>query len=348
MHSTSEIWRHFGIEDDPFGVTPDPRFIHFNTRFRPIVGALYEAIFEGRCFGAVSGPPGTGKTTLANYLMQQLGEATDVVHLDCAFRTEEELLHGVMATLGLPPEQDGFFSNWLRLRAHLLERHGQGRRVVLIYDEAHRLTPELLESVRLFWNLETTRAKLVQIILLGQPGLIQMIRSRELEQLAQRLTVVYEFPPLEQAEVRDYIDYRMEMAGATKRVFYDDAVESITRLSRGIPRNINTVCFQALRLAFQRNRTTIDARLIGSIGTALPGHFTLAAPVDNGLSAAPRALAPHEIEPARRAKRKAVPSSQVAGLLPVAGTSDTQDAKQPEANMPEADMEVPANVTSVQ
>lgn len=343
MNSTTEIWRHFGIEEDPFGVTPDPRFIHFNTRFRPAVGALYEAIFEGRCFGAVSGPPGTGKTTLANYLLAQLGEATDVVHLDCAFRTEDELLHGVMACLGLPPEPDGFFSNWLRLRGHLLERHAQGRRVVLIYDEAHRLTPALLESVRLFWNLETTRAKLVQIILLGQPALLQMIRTRELEQLAQRLTVVYEFPPLELPEVRDYVDYRMEKAGATKRVFYDDALEAITRLTRGIPRNINSVCFQALRLAFQRDRTTIDAKLISSLGVAMPGHAVLSAPVEGEASATIRPLAPHEIEPPRRNRRRAVPGESTAGLLPAAPPSDSMAA---EVNTPERSMEEQANATS--
>jgi len=306
MSNAARLLRHFGLDEDPFGVTPDPRYVFFHTHFRPAAAAIYDAIHEGRCFAAIAGPPGTGKTTLANYLLDHLNEATEVVRLDCAFANEEELLYGVMASMGVAPEPGGYFSNWLRLRAHLLERLGQQRRVVLIYDEAHRLTPKFLESVRLFWNLETTREKLVQIILLGQPPLLHMIRSKELEQLAQRLTVVYEFPPLEESDVKEYIDHRLRLAGVNKNVFQQEAVHAITKLSHGIPRNINTICAQALRTAFQRDRTTVDGKMIQGLGAAMPGHMVLnmaAAPVEREESPE-RALLPHEVDTVPRGRRR--------------------------------------------
>jgi general secretion pathway protein A len=317
MTNAERLLRHFGLEEDPFGVTPDPRYVFFHSHFRPAAAAVYDAIGEGRCFAAIAGPPGTGKTTLANYLMDHLNEATEVVRLDCAFANEEELLYGVMASMGVAPDTSGYFGNWLRLRAHLLERLGQQRRVVLIYDEAHRLSPKFLESVRLFWNLETTREKLVQIILLGQPQLLHMIRGRDLEQLAQRLTVVYEFPPLEEPDVKEYIDHRLRLAGVTKNVFQQDAVHAITKLSRGIPRNVNTLCSQALRLAVQRDRVTVDAKLIAGLGMSMPGLTVLSTTAtETDEPRSERELPPHEaLWSGRRRKELAAAPAKSNGMI---------------------------------
>ena len=223
MTNTALVWQHFGFDEEPFGVTPDPRYVHFNARFRPAVAALYEAIQEGRCFGVIAGPPGTGKTTLANYLLQQLGEATDVVHLDCAFSSEEELLHGVMASMGVPPSRTASSAIGFDC-AHTCWSAIAGPQGNSHLRRGAPVESALLESVRLFWNLETTRDKLVQIVLLGQPALLQTIRSREMDQISQRLTVVYEFPPLEEREVKQYIEHRLAKAGVERSIFQNDAV----------------------------------------------------------------------------------------------------------------------------
>lgn len=262
MQSLKRILEHFGLQEDPFGVTPDPEYLCFIDQYRNAVTRLHDSIANYRCLGVVCGQPGMGKTTLMQYLDEAMGQEADFGMLSCTMETKEELLFAVMAALGVSPEPGGYFPNWLQLHSHLLDRHGQRRRVVLIYDEAHRLSVQMLEMVRLLSNLETTRFKLLQIILCGQQTLLQKLNSRELEQMGQRVTVSVELQPLSVPETMTYIEHRLAVAGRTRRVFTAEAVTSITRLSRGVPRNINRLCYGSMGLACGKGRQTVDSELV--------------------------------------------------------------------------------------
>src|SRR5215510_1924248 len=217
---------HFGLTEPPFAITPDPRYLYLSEAHREALAHLLYGIGEGGGFVQLTGEVGTGKTTLCRCLLEQLPPRVDVAFVLNPKVTDVELLTTICEELRLPPCAGATSRKHLvdALHHHLLEAHRQGRRTVLIIDEAQDLAPDVLEQVRLLTNLETSTEKLLQIILIGQPELIRLLAQPGLRQVHQRVTARYHLQPLSRAETHAYVRHRMAVAGRSDRVFTDDAV----------------------------------------------------------------------------------------------------------------------------
>src|SRR5919201_4070009 len=232
---------HFGLKEPPFSITPDPRYLYMTERHREALAHLLYGIGQGGGFVQLTGEVGTGKTTLCRCLLEQVPPEVDVALLFNPKLTSFELLAAVCDELRIPyPEGTTSLKVLVdALYRHLLDAHARGRRTVLIVDEAQDLSAEVLEQIRLLTNLETTREKLLQIILIGQPELITLLEREDLRQLAQRITARYHLEPFAADETRAYIRHRLQIAGRTRGLFTEAAMRTVHAASRGIPRLIN-------------------------------------------------------------------------------------------------------------
>ena len=255
---------HFGLREPPFSITPDPRFLYLSARHREALAHLVYGVGQHGGFVQLTGEVGTGKTSVCRCLLEQLPAHVDLALVLNPRLSPVELLATVCDELGIayPPGTTSPKELVDRLQRHLLEAHAGGRRTVLIVDEAQNLSPEVLEEVRLLTNLETTREKLLQVILIGQPELTAILDQPKLRQLAQRVTARYHLEPLSRAETRAYIRHRLAVAGRGRAVFTEAALRALHRRSRGIPRLINAVADRALLGAYTRERSRVDAATV--------------------------------------------------------------------------------------
>ncbi|MGH7333123.1 MAG: ExeA family protein [Candidatus Rokuibacteriota bacterium] len=255
---------HFGLKESPFSISPDPKFLYMSSRHREALAHLLYGISGGGGFVQLTGEVGTGKTTICRYLLEQLPPDVDVALILNPKVTALELLGTVCDELRIPYPPGTTSMKVLvdALYRHLLGAHARARRTVLIIDEAQNLTVEVLEQIRLLTNLETTREKLLQIILIGQPELSQMLESQELRQLAQRVTARYHLLPFSSPETRGYVLHRMEVAGQREVAFSEAAIHEVHRRSGGVPRLINVICDRALLGAYAHDQRRIDARTV--------------------------------------------------------------------------------------
>jgi general secretion pathway protein A len=245
----------FGLQEKPFAITPDPRYLYLSERHAEALAHLLYGINEAGGFIQLTGEVGTGKTTVIRSLLEQLPGHAEVALILNPRVTPAEFLLTICEELHLQvPEQGrGSTKALMDLLGHyLLEAHARGRRVVLIVDEAQNLSPQTLEQVRLLTNLETATTKLLQIILIGQEELRTQLEQPDLRQLAQRITGRYHLSPLSRDETAGYVKHRMRVAGATAEAFTPGALKEIHRLSGGIPRVINVVCDRSLLGAYTR------------------------------------------------------------------------------------------------
>ena len=239
----------FDLKEAPFSLTPDPAFLYLSVAHRDALAHLLYGVGQGGAGGFVqlTGEVGTGKTTLCRCLMEQVPEKTQVALILNPLVTAQELLATICEELGL--EMSGIaHSNKAMVDAlnhYLLEQHSQGRRVVVVIDEAQNLSPEALEQVRLLTNLETTKDKLLQMGLLGQPELRQLLQRKNLRQLSQRITARYHLAPLGQDESFAYVRHRMKVAGASRNPFGQSALRALYQHSGGVPRLINSIADRA-------------------------------------------------------------------------------------------------------
>ena len=255
----------FGLNEKPFSITPDPRYLYLSERHAEAMAHLLYGINEAGGFVQLTGEVGTGKTTVVRTLLARMPPHVDVALILNPRVTPAEFLQSICEELGVAVEDaDRHSVKHLVdvLHRRLLSAHAAGRRVILIVDEAQNLSPEVLEHVRLLTNLETATQKLLQILLIGQPELREMLDRTELRQLAQRVTGRYHLNPLNRDETRNYVRHRLRVAGASGEIFTPGALAEVHRLSSGIPRVINVCCDRALLGAYTRENPKITAALV--------------------------------------------------------------------------------------
>ncbi len=257
---------YFGLAEAPFSITPDPAFVYLSQRHRDALAHLLYGVGQGGSGGFVqlTGEVGTGKTTLCRCLLEQVPENTHIALVLNPLMTPIELLAAICEELGIDIRFSQFSAKTLvdRLNQYLLRAHQAGERVVVVIDEAQNLSQDALEQVRLLTNLETSKEKLLQIVLLGQPELRDLLQRRSLRQLAQRITARYHLTPLGPRDSALYVKHRMQVAGAVRNPFRQSALKALYQRSHGVPRLINIIADRALVGAFARERQDIDARLV--------------------------------------------------------------------------------------
>ena len=239
----------YGLREQPFGVTPDPRFLYMGPAQQEAFSSLVYGIETGRGFMALIASPGLGKTTIILKLMETLRESARTAFLFQTHTNSEEFLRNLIADLDIEPCGNDLGELQRQLGDLLIQEAKSGKRIVVIIDEAQNLTDGILEMVRMLSNFETPQAKLLQIVLVGQPQLADKLASPHLEQLRQRISIITHFPPLADGDIPPYIDHRLRVAGFQgSDLFTQAALGLIAAYSKGIPRNINNICFQALSL----------------------------------------------------------------------------------------------------
>jgi general secretion pathway protein A len=255
----------FGLIEKPFAITPDPRYLYLSERHAEALAHLLYGINESGGFIQLTGEVGTGKTTVVRTLLSQVPQHADVAVILNPRVTPAEFLLTICEELGVgldEADRDSVKEMVDALNRRLLGAHAEGRRIIVIVDEAQNLSAEVLEQVRLLTNLETATQKLLQIILIGQPELRELLDRTELRQLAQRITGRYHLSPLSQQETRQYVRHRLRVAGASGEIFTPAALREVHRLSSGIPRVINVVCDRALLGAYTRETRSVTPSLV--------------------------------------------------------------------------------------
>lgn len=257
---------YYGLREQPFGVTPDPRFLYFGATHREALASLFYGIESGCGFLALIAPPGMGKTTLLFHLLEKLRGTAQTVFL---FQTQcgsREMFRHLLNDLGIDSTDQDLATMHESLNNVLLSNARKGRRVVLVIDESQNLRESVLETVRLLSDFETPQAKLLQIILAGQPQLADKLAHPSLTQLRQRISVISRLQPFTRVETMVYIEYRLCRAGYSGApLFSYAAADMIASGSKGIPRIINNLCFNALTLGFAKRQKQIDADTVREV-----------------------------------------------------------------------------------
>jgi general secretion pathway protein A len=255
----------FGLTEKPFAITPDPRYLYLSERHAEALAHLLYGINESGGFIQLTGEVGTGKTTVVRTLLSRVPHHADVAVILNPRVTPVEFLLTICEELGLDmaeADRDSVKQMVDALNRRLLQAHAEGRRIIVLVDEAQNLSFEVLEQVRLLTNLETPTQKLLQIILIGQPELRELLDRTDLRQLAQRITGRYHLKPLSREETKGYVRHRLRVAGASEEIFTPSALTEVHRLSSGIPRVINVACDRALLGAYTQETRKINAALV--------------------------------------------------------------------------------------
>lgn len=249
---------YFGLSEKPFSITPDPRYLYMSEQHREAMAHLTYGVTEGGGFVQLTGEVGTGKTTICRYLLERLPEKVTVALINNPRINERQFLAAVCDELGIAyPKAHSSKLLIDKLNDYLLEKHASGARVVLIVDEAQNLSRGVLERVRLLTNLETAKKKLLQIILIGQPELVETLARPDLRQLAQRITARYSIDTLSLKDTKAYINHRLSIAGCDEPLFGNRALRLVHRKSGGVPRLINVLCDYALLGAYSKAERTV-------------------------------------------------------------------------------------------
>ena len=260
----------FNLTRNPFDLTPDPTCFVSTRRHNEALAALYYGVRWHKGFIVVTGEVGTGKSLLLRCLLRLLRASKDVAYayLFNSRLTPTEFLQYTVSDFGLPSSGKNKGELLLDLGQFLISRGSKKLTTVLIIDEAHHLSEEILEEVRLLSNLETTDEKLLQIVLAGQPELDEKLDSIGLRQLKQRIALRAQLGPLDAEETREYIERRLQIAGADRRInpiFPIETIAAVFRHSRGLPRLINSISDNALIAAYARQSPIVPPEIIDDV-----------------------------------------------------------------------------------
>jgi general secretion pathway protein A len=291
---------HFGLAHAPFNVTPDPGFLYLSTSHREALAQLSYGIRARKGFVVLTGEVGTGKTTLIHSLLNDLDQGTNTAFVFSTVVTPFDLLRYVceeFKLVDLRQVRAELHDYLVLLNEFLLEKYRSGENCVLIIDEAQNLSAEILESIRVLSNFETSTDKLLQIVLVGQPELAARLNTPELRQLKQRVTLRHHLRALNLNECQEYIANRLQKSGGDSSIFATAATEAIYHYSNGIPRLVNILCDNALLTAYAVNKRQVDAEIIREVAedlnlTSGPVTYARRVPVNgsNGATAAHNGL----------------------------------------------------------
>ena len=250
---------HFGLHELPFSIAPDPLYLFLSERHQDALAHLEYGVKAEGGFILLTGEVGTGKTTLCRRLLEKLPDQVDVAYIINPRLNPIELLETLCDELKIDKPSESTNKKLVdHLNAYLLKAFASGRKTVLIIDEAQNLSVEVLEQIRLLTNLETNRCKLVQVMLLGQPELLEILGRRDLRQLAQRVTARFHLGPLGEKEIDAYVHHRLKIAGCERPLFAPNLNRMIWRYSNGLPRLINLICDRALMGAYAQGIAHVD------------------------------------------------------------------------------------------
>jgi general secretion pathway protein A len=271
--------KYFGFSDLPFTIAPDPRYLYLSAQHREALASLLYGINCNGGFVLLTGDVGTGKTTVCRCLLEQLPESAEVAFILNPKYSITELLEAICDELKIPYQHSrsqikGYID---ALNAHLLDAHAKGINTVLIIDEAQNLSLDVLEQIRLLTNLETSSQKLLQIILIGQPELLDKLARSELRQLNQRITARYHLNALSRTELGAYVSHRLAVGGSDAPLFTRAALWRLHRLTSGVPRMVNIICDRALLGAFVERRGKVDWGVLGRAAREVRGQQAMPA-----------------------------------------------------------------------
>lgn len=260
----------FHLTRNPFDLTPNPACFVPTARHNEALAALYYGVRRHKGFVVITGEVGTGKTLVLRCLLQLLEKSKDIsyAYVFNSRLSSVEFLQYILSDLGISASGKNKGEMLIDLGRFLIARHARKMTTVLIVDEAHHMTEELLEEVRLLSNLETTDDKLLQIVLVGQPELDAKLDSYELRQLKQRIALRTHLDPLSADQTKRYIEQRLLIAGANSNadsLFSAEAISTVHQCSRGFPRLINTICENALITAYARHQATVTSEIVGEV-----------------------------------------------------------------------------------
>ncbi len=250
---------HFNLKEQPFRLTPDPDFLYWSKQHARAKAYMESTIWLADGFVVITGEIGSGKTTLLQSFLAELDEDIVYAVVSQTQLTPTEFLQAVLTEFGFKPFNKRKVELLDMLNMFLIEQYSNGKKVVLIVDEAQNLTHKVLEEIRLMSGIETHKEKVLRIILAGQPELKDTLDSPSLKQLVQRVRLRFHIGPLDEREMHEYIEHRLKVAGRDSELFDEDAYEVIHRYSGGVPRLINTLCDTALLCAFADEKQTIGS-----------------------------------------------------------------------------------------
>ncbi|VAW63389.1 General secretion pathway protein A [hydrothermal vent metagenome] len=251
---------YFGLLEPPFSIAPDPRYLYMSERHREALAHLLYGMESDGAFILLTGDVGTGKTTVSRCLLEQVPEDTNLALVLNPKLTSLELLQVICDELRIAYNKKKITSKILvdYINRYLLGAHAQGKKTVVLIEEAQNLDLDVLEQLRLLTNLETNQRKLLQVILLGQPEFLDVLDRPELSQLAQRITARFHLTPLKLSEVEEYVAHRLAIAGCRRPIFIHGVIKGLYKYSGGVPRLINVICDRALLGCYVQNKHHID------------------------------------------------------------------------------------------
>jgi general secretion pathway protein A len=330
----------FKLKELPFRLSPDPQFLYLSKQHARAKAYMESTVWFTDGFVVITGEIGSGKTTLIESFLKEVPADVVVAQINQTQVTTTDFLQTVLVQFGFSPFKMRKAELLSTLNNFLIEQHAAGRKVLLIVDEAQNLEPRVLEEVRLLSGVETTKEKVLRIILAGQPELNETLNSPRLEQLTQRVRLRFHLSTLSEAETRSYIEHRLEVAGGSgdREIFAPDTFHEIYRYTGGVPRLINTLCDTAMMAAYTDNRdsvrradiaTTIAelrwplyaARAPGAAASAASANAPPAREAALQDAAAPEAAAPQAAPPAAAASEtveQPAAGSEAVGKLLVA------------------------------
>lgn len=278
----------YNLAENPFGTTPDPRFLYKSKAHREALAYLAYGVFRKKGFLALSGEVGIGKTTVVRAFVQTFHPCLEVAFILNTKVTFQELLYMLLSDFGVEIKNDSKVAMLTTLNEFLIERFADNQNPLLVIDEAQNLSPEILEELRMLSNLETDEQKLIQIVLVGQPELNALLDREDMRQLRQRIPGVFHMKLLSRDEVFRYIRYRLAVAGLGNGhlVFSEDAIDAIHFYTSGVPRLINVLCDRVLLRGYLQKTRAVERQTVETCVHELYGHLGSAGPMGRANPAA--------------------------------------------------------------